>query len=99
MSYSRANPATSQTNTNIIPSISGMTVQITEWYCSSDTEMLVTLLNADAHTVLARLYVGARGGLVLPHSFMSAYGEGIDFTTSSNGNVYIAIEWNRRGKG
>ncbi len=99
MSYSRANPSTQQTNTNIVASIAGTTIRIEEMYISSDTEMTVTLLNADAHTVLSRLYVGARGGVVLPHTYISAYGEGIDYTTSAGGNVYLAIEYYRYGKG
>ena len=99
MSYLRANPSTQQTNTNLEPSISGTHCKISEIYVSSDTEMLVTLLNADSHTVLFRIYVGARGGVVLPHRFRTAVGEGIDYSTSTSGNVYMAIEFERIGKG
>ena len=99
MSYTRANPSTQQTNTNLVASVSGTVIQVTEIYISSDTEMVVTILNADAHTVLHRIYVGARGGVVLPHKFFAAIGEGLDFTTSAGGNVYLALEYNIRGKG
>ncbi len=99
MSYIRANPATAQTNTALVPSISGTHCKVHEVYVSSDTEMLVTLLNADSHTVLFRIYVGSRGGVVLPHSFRTAPGEGIDYSTSTNGNVYLAVEFERIGKG
>ncbi len=99
MSYIRANPSTAQTNTSLVASISGTIIVVKEIYISSDTEMVVTLLNADAHTVLHRIYVGARGGLVLPHQFFSAQGEGLDYTTSASGNVYLAVVYERRGKG
>lgn len=92
-SVARANPSTQQTNTNLVPSRSGRFVNVEHIYLSSDTEMTVTILNADTHSVLWRQYVGARGGSAIPVRFKSAPGEGLDYTTSAIGNIYLQVEY------
>lgn len=92
-SHARANPSTQQTNTNIIVARSNALVNVPFVYFSSDTEMTITLLNSETHTVIHRQYVGARGGQGTPVHIKTAWGEGIDFTTSVNGNIFIDLEF------
>ncbi len=94
LKHARANPSTAQTNLNIIALDANSLVNIAFVYLSSDTEMTLTLLNSVAHTVIHRQYVGARGGQGVPVSITTAWGEGVDFTTSVDGNIYIDLEWN-----
>ncbi len=93
LKHARANPSTSQTNQNIIALNATSLVNVAFVYFSSDTEMTVTLLNSVAHTVIHRQYVGARGGQAYPVHLTTAWGEGVDYTTSDNGNIYIDLEW------
>ncbi len=93
LKHARANPSTQQTNTNIIALDVNSLVNVAFVYISSDTELTVTLLNSVAHTVIHRQYVGARGGQGTPVHLTTLWGEGVDFATSGNGNVYIDLEW------
>lgn len=100
MYYVTANPSTAQTNTVLIPAVSGERIVLQGIYISSDTETTVTFLNGTTHSVLHRLYVGARGGLVLPlvvegvsRGLPSIVGEGVDYSTADAGNVFIGVHW------
>ena len=93
LKHARANPSTAQTNTVLIAARSNALVNIPFVYFSSDTELTVTLLNSVSHTVIHRQYVGARGGQGTPIFITTIYGEGVDFTTSANGNVYVDVEY------
>lgn len=95
MPFARANPSAASTNENLIPSRSGTRVKVRSVYVSSDTEMVLTIVNADTHTIVWRMYVGANGGAFIPVSFWSAMNEGLDYTTSATGNVMIIVEYNR----
>ena len=94
LKHARANPSTAQTNQNIIALDANSLVNIPFVYFSSDTEMTVTLLNSVSHTVIHRQYVGARGGQGTPVHITTEWGEGVDYTTSVDGNIYIDLEWN-----
>jgi hypothetical protein len=91
--HARANPATTQTNTNLIAAKADAFVGVAHIYLSSDTEMTITLLNSETHSVVHRQYIGARGGESTPLTIRSIYGEGIDYSTSTNGNVFIDLEY------
>ncbi len=99
MPYVRANPSTQQTNTNLVASVSNKGVYIEKIYISSDTELTITLSNATAHDVLWRQYVGARGGQWADVDMLSAWHEGLDYSTSGAGNVFIAVKYQYRGAG
>ncbi len=93
LKHARANPSTQQTNTNIIALDANSLVNVAFVYLSSDTEMTFTLLDSVSHTVIWRQYVGARGGQGVPSNITTLWGEGVDFSTSVNGNIYIDLEW------
>lgn len=93
----RANPSTQQTNTNLVPAQANRSVHSESIYVSSDTAMTITLLNSESHTVLWRQYVGQRGGAVMPVKFLTKWGEGVDYSTSASGNVFILMEYSRVG--
>lgn len=100
MPYARANPSTQQTNTNLIAAVSGKMVRVKNIYMSSDTALTVSLENSTAHSVLWRQYVGSRGGSQPSDiHFLSAWGEGIDYSTSGAGNVFLMVEYEYLGKG
>lgn len=95
--HARANPSTQQTNTNLVPAQNNRAVLSQSLFVSADTPMTVTLLNSESHTVLWRQYVGQRGGAVVPVKFLTTWSEGVDYSTSSNGNVFIMLEYSRVG--
>jgi hypothetical protein len=97
--YARANPSTAQTNAELVAAVTGKSVRVSSIYVSSDTEMTLTIVNSDAHTILWRQYVGARGGLVLPVGFHSSVGEGLDYTTGASGNVFVLVGYEFVGRG
>jgi hypothetical protein len=89
----RANPAAVQTNTALAPGVSGSVVYVEDIYVSSDTELTVTISNSVTHDVLWRQYVGARGGARFPAEFRSALSEGLDYSTSAAGNVFLLVNY------
>lgn len=97
MKVARANPSTTQTNTALIPARSGRYVNVLGVYISSDTEMEVSLVNSDTHDVVWKQYVGGNGGSFAGDGNQpltnSALGEGLDYSTSTNGNVFISVNW------
>jgi hypothetical protein len=95
----RANPSTAQTNAALVSAATNRGVQVSKIYVSSDTEMTVTIVNSETHDILWRQYVGARGGAVVPTLFWSAWNEGLDYTTSVDGNVFLLVEYHRIGRG
>lgn len=98
MRYVSANPSTQQTNTALLAAQSDRAVRIKEVYITSDTELTVSIVNSSGHEVLFRQYVGARGGLVIKLSDLwSAWGEGLDYTTSAAGNVYLLVGYEFTG--
>jgi hypothetical protein len=99
MIYVRANPSTAQTNAALIAPTTNKAIRVQSIYVSSDTELTVTIVNSEAHTILWRQYVGARGGAVIPVDFWSTWHEGLDYTTSDAGNVYLMVGFDYIGKG
>jgi hypothetical protein len=106
MPWVRANPSTQQTNTALIAAVTNKGVRVKQVYISSDTELTVTLVNGATHDVLWRQYVGARGGQAIPlgekqktGGMDNQWGEGIDYTTSAGGNVFLAVEYEYVGSG
>lgn len=97
MQNAQANPSTTQTNANLTGGISGKMLQLKHIFISSDTALTVSLMNSATHaTELIKFYVAANGGLALgPDQLSRAYvtlvGEGFDYSTSANGNVFIKI--------
>lgn len=89
----QANPSTSQSNTALITAKASRHIVIKAIYISSDTAMTVSLVNGTTHDLIFRQYVGATGGTFVPIDGLvsSKTGEGIDYSTSSNGNVYIKV--------
>jgi hypothetical protein len=99
MIYVRANPSTAQTNAALIAPTNNKAVHVQTIYVSSDTEMTVTIVNSESHTILWRQYVGARGGAVIPVDFWSTWHEGLDYTTSDAGNVFLMVGFDYLGRG
>jgi hypothetical protein len=97
--YVRANPSTAQTNAALIAPTTNKGIRVQSIYVSSDTELTVTIVNSESHTILWRMYVGARGGAVVPVDFWSTWHEGLDYTTSTDGNVFLMVGFDRIGKG
>lgn len=94
----RANPSTQQTNTNLLPALENRQISVSGVFISSDTALTVTIVNSESHSVLLRQYVGKDGGLVLPIHFLSARHEGLDYTTSAAGNVFIIVWYDIVGR-
>ena len=97
MNVASANPSTAQTNTNLVAASSQKIVKVRTVFISSDTALTVTLENSTTNaTLLLRQYVGADGGVALgpgdiDESMWTIDGEGIDYSTSAAGNVYIRV--------
>ena len=97
MNVASANPSTAQTNTNLVAASSQKIVKVRTVFISADTAMTVTLENSTTHaTLLLRQYVDVNGGLALgpgdiDESMWTLTGEGIDYSTSVAGNVYIRV--------
>ncbi len=92
-----ANPSTAQSSTALVTAVAGKLVKIRSIFISSDTAMTVTLENSVTNaTLLLRLYVTNNGGLALgpkdiDESMWTIDAEGIDYSTSAAGNVYIRV--------
>ena len=92
-----ANPSTAQSNTALIAAQTQKIVKIRTIFISSDTALTVTLENSVTNaTLLLRQYVGADGGVALgpgdiDESMWTISGEGVDYSTSAAGNVYIRV--------
>jgi hypothetical protein len=72
-------------------------------FVSSDTEMQVSLVNSVTHDVVWSQYVGARGGSQVGGTGIhelrhSKLGEGFDLTTSTNGNVFVSVQYGYNGE-
>ena len=99
MSEAQVNPSAATTNGVLVPAIAGRLVKISNIFFSSDTTMIVSLENSTTHaTFIIKQYVIASGGLALGEAQLgSAYwsrpGEGVDYTTSATGNVFIKIQY------
>ena len=99
MSIAQANPSAPATNTVLVPAIAGKLVKVKNIFFSSDTTMIVSLENSTSHaTYLIKQYVIANGGLALGeeqigNAYWSQPGEGVDYSTSAIGNVFIKIEY------
>ena len=93
MRHASANPSTAQTNTVLVALAAGRQVKAKFVYISSDTAMTVTVLDSVGHNVLWRQYVAADGGSVAEgrELFKSIKGEGLDYTTSATGNVFLKV--------
>ncbi len=96
MNIATANPSTAQTNTVLVTAISGKVMKIRNIFISSDTTMEVSLENSIGHSLIIKFYPAANGGLGLGHdqlgeAFWSLPHNGIDYTTSADGNVFIKI--------
>ena len=99
MSIAQVNPSTATANGVLVPAIAGKLVKVSNIFFSSDTTMIVSLENSTTHaTFIIKQYVIASGGLALGEAQLgSAYwsrpGEGVDYTTSATGNVFIKIQY------
>ncbi len=97
MNIVSVNPSTAQSSTALVTADASKIVKIRNIFVSSDTAMTVSIENSVTNaTLLIRLYVDANGGLALGpdqlgEAFWSIWGEGLDFSTSVNGNVYIKV--------
>ena len=90
-----ANPSTAQTNTALVAADTARQLKVVGIYVSSDTALTVTLSSSASHTALLKQYVAANGGQVhisapLPLA-LPEWGEGLDYSTSANGNVWITV--------
>jgi hypothetical protein len=101
MSIVTANPSTAQTNTNLVAAVTDRSFVIRGLYISSDTAMTVSIENAATNaTLLWRQYVAANGGVVIGGTpgfelARTISGEGIDYSTSAAGNVFVAIMYDQ----
>ena len=99
MPIAQANPSAPSTNTVLVPAVAGKLVKVKNIFFSSDTTMIVSLENSTAHaTYLIKQYVIANGGLALGeeqigNAYWTVPGEGVDYSTSAIGNVFIKIEY------
>ena len=96
-----ANPSTAQTNTALQAAVTDRSFIVRGIFISSDTAMTVSIENSATHaTLLWKQYVAANGGVVLggtlAHELARTLpGEGIDYTTSANGNVFLVVMYER----
>jgi hypothetical protein len=97
MRTAQANPSTTQSNTALIPAEAGKSVKIFGVFISSDTAITVSLVNSATHDLLWRQYVGATGGSGMPVALFplvtSTAGEGVDYSTSGNANVFLSVTY------
>ena len=99
MSIAQANPSTQTTNGVLVPAIAGKLCKVRNIFFSADTTMIISLENSTTHaTFLIKQYIIANGGLALGReqlgeAYWSKPGQGIDYTTSANGNVFIKIQY------
>ncbi len=99
MSIAQVNPSTATANGVLVPAVAGKLVKVRNIFFSSDTTMIVSLENSTTHaTFLIKQYVIASGGLALGEAqlgeaYWSNPGEGVDYTTSAVGNVFIKIQY------
>ena len=93
MRHAQANPSTAQTNTVLVALAAGRQVKANYIFISSDTAMTVTILDSVGHNVLWRQYVPANGGSIIQgrEIIKSIKGEGLDYTTSATGNVFVKV--------
>lgn len=93
MQIASANPSTAQTNAALVAASGTRTVKIKSIFVSSDTQMTVSIVNSSTHTVIWRMYVAADGGYYGDNLdlYQSNAGEGLDYTTSANGNAYLRV--------
>ncbi len=96
MRLTQANPSTAQTNEALIAARSSRFIKVRGVYVSSDTQMIITLVNSVTHDVIWRQYVSVDGGQLIGGTkdtllTQSTIGEGVDYTTSTNGNVFIKV--------
>jgi len=93
MRHAQANPSTAQTNAVLIALAAGRQVKVNYIFISSDTQLVITILDSVGHNVLWRQYVAADGGSIIQgrEIIKSIKGEGLDYTTSGNGNVFIKV--------
>lgn len=97
MQHDQANPSTAQTNTALTPNKAGRWVKIHRIYVSSDTAMQVSLVNSSSHTLVWSQYVGAGGGSSAEYDYTSLINEGLDYVSSTNGNVFIKVSYDYSG--
>ena len=92
MLFAQANPSTTQTNAALVAAKANAFVKVKSVYISSDTLLVVSLVNSATHDLKWRQYLGANGGQGFDgHLFDTILGEGVDLTTSTNGNVFIVV--------
>ena len=95
----QVNPSATQANTALIPAKTGKSVAIKSLFISSDTAMIISLVNSSTHTLVFRQYVGVTGGVYLTglnELCVSLIGEGFDYSTSENGNVFLKAGYEYR---
>ena len=93
MRHAQVNPSTATTNGVLVALAAGRQVKANYIFISSDTQMIVTVLDSVGHNVLWRQYVAADGGSIIQgrEIIKSIKGEGLDYTTSENGNVFVKV--------
>ena len=98
MNVAQANPSTAQTNAALIALRASRFVKVRGVYVSSDTQMVVSLVDSVTHSLIWRQYISADGGQLIGGEkttllTQSLIGEGVDYTTSTNGNVFLSVNW------
>jgi hypothetical protein len=98
MHHASANPSAAQTNAALVPAKAGRYVIVKGVFVSSDTEMQVSLVNSVTHSLVWTQYVRARGGSQVGGTPMhelrhTLQGEGMDLTTSADGNVFVTVQY------
>ena len=99
MSIAQVNPSTATTNGVLVPALAGKLVKIRNIYFSSDTTMIISLENSTDHGIyLIKQYVIENGGAALGEpqlgeAYWSKPGQGVDYSTSAIGNVFIKIQY------
>ncbi len=98
MNIATVNPSTAQTNEVLVAAITGKVMKIRNIFISSDTTLEVSLENSVGHGLIIKFYPAANGGLglgrdQLDDAYWSLPNNGIDFTTSADGNVFIKIAY------
>ena len=89
----RANPSTTQDNTELIEARLHQYVVLDHIYVSALAPVTVSLVNSISHDVVWLQYVGPKGGSTGVYGASSFIGQGLDLNTDADSAVFIWVKY------